>query len=373
MIGGSALQGVVLNGQTSDFHGDHIERVVFDNGTVWTASDIVIAANGGYGDVVTLAGTGDSEFINGTAGNDVIDSGAGDDVIDSRYGSDLILWGTGHGNDTLQDVGGAYWRDADTLRLVDLNASDVELSRQQRTLTITVLATGETFVVTDKFNFSLGLPGRGPLRARAHRVRRRHHLELRAHRRGGDLPPEPRTTISCSGRRIIEFFAGFGGSDYLQGSGGNDTYVWSVGDGDDTIAEFNSSDVDTLRLHGVDYADIQLVWNNGDLDVRIGDETIHVSSQQFGIGYGVEQIVLDDGTVLTNADFTALAAIYGTDDDDFLFGRFAGRPVHRWTRRRLPHRLIEGSDTYVYAFGDGNDEIDDGQPFRWTTTRTSCS
>src|SRR4029077_2470009 len=157
-IGGVASEAVVLNHQASDFQGDHVERVVFDNGTVWTAADLIVAANGGYVSAVTIAGTAGSEFITGTQGNDVIDAGAGNDTIDSRYGSDLILYGVGYGNDTLQDVGGPYWRDADTLRLIDLNPADVELSRHQRTLTITVTATGETFTVTDQFNFSSVFP-----------------------------------------------------------------------------------------------------------------------------------------------------------------------------------------------------------------------
>ena len=63
-----------------------------------------------------------------------------------------------------------------------------------------------------------------------------------------------------------------------------------IGERPDTISEFGSSDIDTLRLEGVAPADVQLAWSGGDLDVHIGDEAVRVYYQHNGLGYGVERI-----------------------------------------------------------------------------------
>ena len=55
------------------------------------------------------------------------------------------------------------------------------------------------------------------------------------------------------GAQVIE--AGLG-NDTLAGGKGNDTYVWSHGDGNDTITELGNGGQDTLDLRGVNPADV---------------------------------------------------------------------------------------------------------------------
>ena len=234
-IDGSTSQAIVLNNQTARNFADHIDRVVFDDGTVWTASDLVIQAMGGYGPV-TIQGTDASETIFGTEGNDVIDGGAGDDLIESSSGIDLILYGAGSGNDELDDFfGGPYWQDADTVRLVELNPDDVVIGRTRSDLMITVVATGETLTVSDQFD-PPGFPFFGELGiervefADGSVLTRDQIFQDAIYRgtAGNDF---------INGSSANETFQGLGGDDFINGSGGSDTYRRSPGDGNDTISD----------------------------------------------------------------------------------------------------------------------------------------
>jgi Ca2+-binding RTX toxin-like protein len=108
----------------------YIDRIVFDNGVVWSASYIEAAAlaqrgqgtpqndtlsgsinadtirgwagddsiNGYEGDDLLLAGEG-ADTLSGGDGNDTLDGGEGNDRLDGRSGADLLTGGSG--NDTL--------------------------------------------------------------------------------------------------------------------------------------------------------------------------------------------------------------------------------------------------------------------------------
>lgn len=103
------LQGVLDN------DGDNvqkIERVVFDDGTVWTLEDIKTRLMGGtegndilYGFATpdSISGNGGDDLLFGLAGADTLLGGAGNDTLDGGDGDDFIDGGAG--NDTLK--GGA--------------------------------------------------------------------------------------------------------------------------------------------------------------------------------------------------------------------------------------------------------------------------
>jgi Ca2+-binding RTX toxin-like protein len=365
-IGGAATQAIVLVNQLMNFNSDHIGRIVFDDGTVWLAPDIVLALKGLYGSTVTVAGTAASENVTGTQGDDVIDAGAGDDTINSGTGSDLILYGVGSGHDTLDEDGSAYWRDVDTLRLVGLDASDVTFSRDHSELIITINSSGETFTVASQFFMTDLFPVGGQFgieRVEFADGTVWNYEQIRATAAylgttNGDF---------IFGTNDDETFRGLGGDDYLQGGGGSDTYVWSVGDGDDTIVEFNyAGDIDTLVLHGVAADGLVLSWSGNALNVVISatGEIIDVADQHLADGSGIERIVLDDGTVITAAQIMQLAAIHGTAGDDFLIGTYGDDRFIGGTGDDVMYGQ-PGNDTYVYAAGDGNDTIID-----WNNTNS---
>ena len=202
------------------------------------------------------------------------------------------------------------------------------------------------------------------------------------------------------------------GDDSLDGNEGADTFVWTLGDGNDTIREsvflssledgFEAPDIDTLRLMGVDEADIELarisgeqipIFDDGEFGeggpqlVEIGPdgpigpqpigfrngptrlavtiistgETIFIEGQFLDDNRRdtrVERIVLDDGTIIELPDNTSDLPFIGTDGVDFLIGD-AGSTIFRSLGGDDFISGSDGSDTYEWSLGDGNDRIFD--------------
>ncbi|WP_375459324.1 calcium-binding protein, partial [uncultured Enterovirga sp.] len=155
------------------------------------------------------------------------------------------------------------------------------------------------------------------------------------------------------------------GDDTLEGDSEADTYVYALGDGSDVVVEeytFLTHPVydDRLVLHGILPSDVVVArdYSNVRLLISSTGEIITLSSQ-LSAGYGIEQVVFDDGTVWTKEYLANAAAIVGTSGNDYLSGEFG-----------IADRIIggegddylsgyTGGDTYVYTSGDGNDTIDD--------------
>ncbi|MGH1376990.1 MAG: hypothetical protein ACRBCK_11660, partial [Alphaproteobacteria bacterium] len=125
------------------------------------------------------------------------------------------------------------------------------------------------------------------------------------------------------------------------GGTGDDSYVWSVGDGNDTISE--AGGLDQLVLHGVLETDIRIEkYNTYSLRIHVGDETItvnsHFQSDAFNSSsydaYRVESILLDDGAVIDligGLTFTGdenANSIYATSQNDTLFGGAANDSLY---------------------------------------------
>ncbi len=119
----------VQNQFTSAENGVGIERIVFADGSVWSADEIVsCTVFAGTASAEGLTGTTDRDFITGLGGNDTITGGTGDDTIIGGAGADFLAggagsdryeWRIGDGNDTINDsVAGGI--DIDVLHLVDV-------------------------------------------------------------------------------------------------------------------------------------------------------------------------------------------------------------------------------------------------------------
>jgi Ca2+-binding RTX toxin-like protein len=110
------------------------------------------------------------------------------------------------------------------------------------------------------------------------------------------------------------------GSDYLLGADDNDTYLFDLGHGNDTVIE--SSGFDTLQFQqSISQADIGLFQaNNGDLQfgyVNNSSDFITIQSQNQSAS-SVERFELSDGQFMTNADINAVVqsmVSYATDHD----------------------------------------------------------
>ncbi len=160
------------------------------------------------------------------------------------------------------------------------------------------------------------------------------------------------------------------GSDIINGGDGNDTYVYARGGGNDTITEGAWSGTnDKLVLVDLNPADVSVSFSGSDLLISItesvagaGDAGAILIKATLGTDteQGVETIVFADGTTWNAAQIRAQAiASAQTAGNDTITGFGSGDTYIGG----LGDDVInggDGNDTYVYARGDGNDTITDG-------------
>ena len=115
-----------------------VEQIQFADGTSWDHSTI-------NGKAWIRGGTG-NESLFGSAQNDTLQGNGGADYLQGGAGSDTYVWKQGDGNDNIDDQSGST-SEVDVLKLEDLNASDVTLSRLGAHLYLTANATGEKITI----------------------------------------------------------------------------------------------------------------------------------------------------------------------------------------------------------------------------------
>lgn len=370
-----------------------------------------------------LYGLSGNDRINGNKGDDKLVGGLGDDELKGGEGSDTYIWERGHGADKVEDIATSNG-DVDKLILSGVNSVDVQLIREngnhhvRNDLKIIVSGSGadEVLYVFDQFKdldqgveqiiFADGviwdrqdIIGKAVLAGTSgnntidglssHDV---------LHGNGGN--------DTLNGASGDDTLAGGTGNDTLKGGIGGDTYIWSVGDGNDLINEEGNSDAtqhDHLKFTDVNSTDVVLTRSNSpsaevrnDLYITInGAETITVWDQLKANGEGLEQITFADGVVWNREDILNRTRLEGTNGDDTgwslpffpqnpheidgssvrdnIYGLAGNDKLDAgagddWLYGGTGNDTLwgdSGNDTYVYASGDGNDEI-------WDTSATNA-
>ncbi|WP_437891836.1 calcium-binding protein [Phytobacter sp. V91] len=168
-----------------------------------------------------------------------------------------------------------------------------------------------------------------------------------------------------------DLLVGGTGNDWLDGGMGNDSWLFSIGDGQDTLYDFYGEH-DTLRFAaGILAAQTQLSRSGKDLVMTFqhGDDSVTISDYFASACYQVEQIVFADGTIwdvetvyamLPEPPDEALPVnnqqLYGSEGDDILIGG-EGDDV---LAGGVGDDVLDGgagADRYLFNIGDGNDVI----------------
>ncbi|WP_281405086.1 calcium-binding protein, partial [Rhizobium sp. FKY42] len=121
------------------------------------------------------------------------------------------------------------------------------------------------------------------------------------------------------------------GNDTLNGAGGNDTYVYARGDGNDTIVEdYWNGTSDQLVFTDINPADVTLARNGNDLTVAIAESApgagdagsvLIKATLNEDIQRGIEKIVFADGTTWSIGQIRAMIVDQaGTASDDTISG-----------------------------------------------------
>ncbi|RVU10876.1 RTX toxin [Rhizobium sp. RMa-01] len=339
-----------------------LEKIQFADGTSWDRATIMAL------EAQPIIGTSGNDTIVGTSEADIITGGLGDDTIKGRFGSDVYVYASGDGNDFLDDEGSDIGS-VDVLRLTNINASDINATRDGLALVIRILSTNATITIDSQYSSQYDVYGFEKIEfADGSSWDRDALMEL------GRIPNIVGTSANdtLDGIWFNETISGGLGDDLLRGGSGGDTYVYNSGDGNDRIDDFysSSSDNDVLRLADINAVGISLARSGLDLKITIlaTGEIITIDDQFDPAGsYGLEKVEFADGSYLSRADLLAInessQTLVGTSAVDFLTGASAndtleGKGGDDWLDGAA------GSDVYIYASGDGNDNITDREDDR---------
>ncbi len=410
-----------------------IEVIEFANGVIWTLNDILSntvvlgttsndTINGtAYSD--NLLGEAGNDILGGKGGNDTLTGGTGNDILlgggvgdQTSNGSDTYVWSRGDGDDAIGDYASSL-TEVDRLVLSDVASDKVLLVQSQNSVDLKVVVlndNGDNDVITidrrfedpakgygvEVIEFSDGViwtlndilsntvifgnSGNDTLIGTA-------GADYLFGAKGNDI------LVGHQGDDTIQGGTGndalFGGSIVEQAENGSDTYIWSTGDGDDSIADLSTSEaeIDRLVLTDVNSDNVVLVRPNGSNDLKLviigssANKVITIDRQYENTrkGFGIEEIEFSDGVVWSLNDIVANTSDWGNPGDDTLHGTGGGNYLFGYQGNdivvghggndviaggtgndalfggSIVDQTNNGSDTYVWSYGDGNDGIAD--------------
>lgn len=353
---------------------DLIERIEFDDGTVWDATTGIIMNGMSTDDVIqgsltkevifgnngadTLSGLGGDDILNGGRGTDRLFGDAGHDILQGGRGADE-MWG-GDGDDTYRVAVGDGKADGsdyivellnqgnDTLRLEGIAVSELVMKSYSITgpagvtglawyfgllddnsylyTGVTPTASGDLWDYIESIEFddgtqwtaATGLTQRGTSG----------NEEMWATLSGDDMYGMGGDD-TLQGRDGNDLLVGGTGNDLSWGRAGDDTFIVALGDGSatqglDTLREDFNAGYDTIRFTNVSVSNFAITMSAGMIHFGLGDGagTWHWTS--VGIGSGnpeatfwnmFEEIIFDDGTTWTSA---VRLQGFGTELDDLI-------------------------------------------------------
>jgi Ca2+-binding RTX toxin-like protein len=332
------------------------------------------SVDGGSGADVLTGGAG-IDNLQGGEGNDTLNGGVGSDTLDGGSGSDVYTFTRGDGSDTLWDFD-ENALDADVLRFdASIAPSDVVVRGVNDDLVLEVGNSNDRVRIINWFGDE----------ARTNQIERIEFsdgtvwesVQITPHGVGA----APVTTGTAGNDELTGFngyadtlrglagndvLRGLSGQDTLEGGTGNDTleggagsdvYIFSRGDGADSIIETKAATTtDVLRLGaGVTSTDVTARSRGEDLVVELGSgDSVTVAnwlSSSDG-DYQFDRLEFADGSNLTAASLTALAVatpVIGSASDDEIYGSSA-----------YGDKLVGAAgDDSVYGMG-GADTLDGG-------------
>ncbi|UWQ79044.1 M10 family metallopeptidase C-terminal domain-containing protein [Leisingera sp. S132] len=306
---------------TDHFENDQedMELIEFADGTVLDLAAITAKT------ISDQNGSGD-DLVLGSNGNDRFFGGEGNDTLNGGNGADTYLYSLGDGDDVITDRSSQNLDDR--LVFTDVHVDDVTFSQNAGKDLVITLSNGETVTVTDHFEND------------------QEDMELIEFADGTvlDLAAITEKAISDqngAGDDLVlgsygnDRFFGGEGNDTLNGGSGADTYLYSLGDGNDVIADRSSQELDDrLVFTDVNVEDVTFSQNAGkDLVITLSNgETVTVTDHFENDQEDMELIEFADGTVLDLTDISAKSisdqvgdnsgddTIVGTSGDDNLDG-----------------------------------------------------
>ena len=229
-----------------------IERIEFDDGTVWSKSQLFAIS-------LLQSSTDGDDTIQGFYTNDTIVGGLGDDFLIGADGSDIYVFNAGDGDDQIKDGG---MKDTDQLYVHGYLPSDVTVSWASGTTDGLVLTFDGT---SDRITIHNTLDGNNI-----------DQIEKIVFDDGTIWTPSTLTVSGywgndgndvLVGASDADTIVGNGGNDILTGAGGSDRFVFTTNWGQDVVTDFDGGN-DLLDLSDTGHT-------FGDLTIsQIGNDTL---------------------------------------------------------------------------------------------------
>lgn len=329
---------------------------------------------------VLIGGAG-RDTLMGEAGDDTLYGDAGADTMDGGLGADTYLFGRGDGQDSIF----IYGNDAGSDRLqlaADVDVTDVEAGQDANDLVLRIRGTRDSVRLMGYFNLSpIDRPAvlfangavwdalvierkLGDWGVNVMGDMQDNHLEGG---RGDDL------LVSSDGDDTLY---GDAGQDMLDGSSGADTYLFGLGDGQDTVlagAPQGMGQSDRLRLGaGIDMSNVSVTAEGSDLVLRLDGRSDSVRIVNYFNLFGNDRprIEFADGSYWDAAAIdlklqSSWDNLQGTQQDDAIDGgagddQLLGLAGNDTLYGDGGQDLLDGgpgADTYVFGRGDGQDVV----------------
>lgn len=393
-----------------------VEHQMYGNSHIANALPTVTTFNG-TGAAETLTGTAGQDALSGFAGNDTLVGGLGSDRLTGGTGNDLLwggasgtvqatngndsyVWAKGDGSDALNDWGQSL-SEVDTLILSNVLPNEVTLTQSFANgadLLITIVPTGEVITIDERYQNAAYGYGIEQIQFSDGTIWALDKILAQARRSGtpgndtlgGSAIQD--NIFGLDGNDTItgglgdDLLAGGKGADSLDGGAGSDSYVWSKGDGNDTVNDNGTAttEIDRLILTDVTSSEVTLTRAIGSVDLTLtipgasGNEVIKIVGRYNGptSGVGVEAIAFGDGVTWSLSDILTRTVLTGTSGADSVSGSFlqdniyglagndslAGNTGDDSIVGGLGGDSLDGgvgNDTYIWSVGDGNDIIND--------------
>lgn len=248
-----------------------------------------------------LHGNDGKNDLSGGAGNDNLYGHAGDDILDGESGADFMVGGEGNDIYYVDQAGDTVVECAD--EGMDTVLTSISYTAGDHVENLTLLGDDDLNLTGNELNNLLhGNDGNNILL-------------------GGDGCDQ---VFAHDGNDILD---GGTGNDLLNGGSGFDTYLFGRGYGNDTIVDYDQSEISNDRIsfgRGISADDLELSRSGGDLVIGLkdSDDSLTISQWFDNADYQIEEFLFNNGDAwsyeqiqeATQALYTTVSANSQLDD-----------------------------------------------------------
>jgi Ca2+-binding RTX toxin-like protein len=357
-FGGGISDSVVLKNQvysTSSNYG--VESIKFSDGVTWTEEQLWNA--------YLTTGADSNDTLEGTDLNNTIKGGVGTDYLDGRGGADTYLFNRGDGQDTLYDSSTDNSIDQLVFSGTGLTAANAIVTR---------LGTSNNLQIS----FGGGISDSVVLKNQVYNTSSNYGVESVKFSDGVTWTEEQlwnaylktgaASNDTLEGTNLNNTIKGGVGTDYLDGRGGVDTYLFNRGDGQDTLYDSSTDNsIDQLVFSGTGLtaanAIVTRLGTSNNLQISFGggiSDSVVLKNQVYNTSsnYGVESVKFSDGVTWTEEQLWNAYLKTGAASNDTL----EGTNLNNTIRGGVGTDYLDGrggADTYLFNRGDGQDTLYD--------------